>query len=99
MGILCGTLGVLGAIVVFVQKIMEKELSAKKLESCTSLGFEPILYKIQLCRELVIFLVFVQKILHPNIAVGYASLMVVMLMLFSILMFLIGIMGEYIGSK
>ena len=57
MGILCGTLGVLGAIVVFVQKI-----------------------------------------LHPNIAVGYASLMVVMLMLFSILMFLIGIMGEYIGK-
>lgn len=29
---------------------------------------------------------------------GYASLMVVMLMLFSILMFLIGIMGEYIGK-
>lgn len=57
MGILCATLGVLGAVVVFVRKI-----------------------------------------LHPNIAVGYASMMVVMLLLFSILMFLIGIMGEYIGK-
>lgn len=57
MGILCGTLGVIGAVVVFVRKL-----------------------------------------LHPNIAVGYASMMVVMLLLFSILMFLIGIMGEYIGK-
>lgn len=57
MGIVCGSLGIIGAIVVIVSKIC-----------------------------------------HPEMVAGYASIMVIMLLLCGTIMFLIGILGEYIGK-
>ena len=43
-------------------------------------------------------LIIIRKLLHPSMTAGYASLMVVMLVLCGAIMFLIGIVGEYIGK-
>lgn len=42
-------------------------------------------------------IVFVQKLLNPAVTVGWSSLMCVILVLFGITFFMLGIMGEYIG--
>ena len=42
--------------------------------------------------------VFVQKLIYPSMAVGYASTMVTILVLCGLIMLLIGILGEYIGK-
>lgn len=44
------------------------------------------------------FIIIIRKLMHPNMAAGYASLMVIMLVLCGAIMFLIGIVGEYIGK-
>ena len=53
--------------------------------SCSSIGF---LYTI---------FVFINKLLHPNIPLGYSSLMAVILILGGLILLTLGIIGEYIG--
>lgn len=38
-----------------------------------------------------------QKVLHPNIAAGYSSMMAVLLFIGGMLMLMLGLIGEYIG--
>lgn len=42
-------------------------------------------------------IVIVRKLLHPNIAMGYTSLMAVFLLLGGLILMVLGIIGEYIG--
>lgn len=39
----------------------------------------------------------INKLLHPDIAVGYSSLMAILLLIGGVIMLLLGIIGEYIG--
>ena len=39
-----------------------------------------------------------RKIINPNVMAGYTSLMAVILVLFGVLFFVLGIFGEYIGQ-
>lgn len=43
-------------------------------------------------------IVFVRKLINPSIAMGWSSLMCVMLVLFGVVFLLLGILGEYIGK-
>lgn len=42
--------------------------------------------------------IFVRKMMHPKMMIGYASIMIVMLVLSGIIMLLLGILGEYLGK-
>ena len=42
--------------------------------------------------------VLVRKLIYPNIAVGWSSLMCAMLVFFGIVFLMLGIIGEYIGK-
>ncbi len=42
--------------------------------------------------------VFVQKMVNPNVAVGWSSLMCAMVLLFGFMFFMLGVIGEYIGK-
>ncbi|MBQ8305153.1 MAG: glycosyltransferase family 2 protein [Blautia sp.] len=42
--------------------------------------------------------VLVNKLLHPSVAVGWSSLMCVMLILFGFLFLMLGVIGEYVGK-
>lgn len=41
--------------------------------------------------------IIVRKILHPDILLGYSSMMAIMLFLFGIILLMLGLLGEYIG--
>lgn len=43
-------------------------------------------------------IVFIRKLIHPDMAVGWASLMSAMFILFGIVFLMLGIIGEYIGK-
>lgn len=43
-------------------------------------------------------IIFIRKIMNPGMALGYASTMIVMLVLSGIIMILLGIIGEYLGK-
>lgn len=42
--------------------------------------------------------IIIEKLINPNMVIGYASLMVALLVLCGTIMFLLGILGEYIGK-
>lgn len=42
--------------------------------------------------------VLIRKLLHPSIAMGWASVMCAMLVFFGIMFFMVGILGEYVGK-
>jgi len=42
-------------------------------------------------------IVIVRKIMHPDIILGYSSIMAVMLIMFGIVLLMLGLLGEYIG--
>ena len=39
----------------------------------------------------------IHKLLHPQVAIGYSSLMSVLLFVGGMLMFMLGLIGEYVG--
>ena len=43
-------------------------------------------------------IVIINKVIHPNVAVGWSSLMCVLLIGFGIMFLLVGIVGEYVGK-
>jgi len=45
----------------------------------------------------VIFYLIIDKLLHPNIAAGYTSLMAIILFIGGLIMLMLGLLGEYIG--
>lgn len=47
---------------------------------------------------LVAFLVVINKILHPDVAVGWSSTLCVMAVMFGLVLMVLGIVGEYIGK-
>ena len=66
--------------------------SIKPLHFATYLG---VLFSlIGLVAALVVF---INKMLHPSVAVGWSSIMCAMLILFGMLFLMLGILGEYIG--
>lgn len=66
--------------------------SVKPLRLATILGFF-----VALTGFIAALYVIIRKILHPEIAAGYSSLMAVVLLIGGIIMVLLGIIGEYIG--
>ena len=66
--------------------------SIKPLRIATSFGLLFSLFGV-----IMAFYTVIHKLLNPNVAIGYSSLMAALLLIGGMIMFMLGLIGEYIG--